>query len=73
LLKLDCEGSEYDIIYNTDAPVLKKVNMMVIEVHEIDGNRNNLKSLNEYLQSLGYKTRSMSVQEGSYYMEALKN
>jgi FkbM family methyltransferase len=73
LLKLDCEGSEYDIIYNTDAPVLKKVNMMVIEVHEIDGNRNNLKSFNEYLQSLGYKTRSMPVQEGSYYMEALKN
>jgi FkbM family methyltransferase len=73
LLKLDCEGSEYDIIYNTNASVLRKINMMVIEVHEIDGNKNNLKSLNEYLQSLGYKTSSMPVQEGSYYMEALKN
>jgi hypothetical protein len=52
---------------------LKKVNMMVIEVHQLDADRNNLKSLNEYLQSLGYKTRSMPVQEGSIYMEALKN
>jgi FkbM family methyltransferase len=73
LLKLDCEGSEYDIIYNTDPVILKKVNMMVIEVHQLDADRNNLKSLNEYLQSLGYKTRSMPVQEGSFYMEALKN
>ena len=73
LLKLDCEGSEYDIIYNTDPVALKKVNMMVIEVHQLDGDRNNLKSLDEYLQSLGYKTRFMPVQEGSYYMEALKN
>ena len=73
LLKLDCEGSEYDIIYNTDAVVLKKVNAMVIEVHQIDEDQNNLNSLNQYLKSLGYNTRSMPVQEGSFYMEALKN
>jgi len=73
LLKLDCEGSEYDIIYNTDSTILKKVNMMVIEVHEIDNKKNNLRSLDQYLLSLGYKTRFMPVQEGSYYMEVSKN
>ena len=73
LLKLDCEGSEYDIIYNTDSTILKKVDMMVIEVHEIDNEKNNLKSLDHYLLSLGYKTRFMPVQEGSYYMEVSKN
>lgn len=73
LLKLDCEGSEYDIIYNTEASVFKKVNMMVIEVHQIDENKNNLQSLDQYLRSLGYETRYIPVQEGSYYMEALKN
>ena len=73
LLKLDCEGSEYDIIYATDATVLKKAQMMVIEVHQIDDARNNLKSLDQYLQSLGYDTHSMPVQEGSYYLEAIKN
>jgi FkbM family methyltransferase len=73
LLKLDCEGSEYDIIYNTDAAVLKKVNMMVVEVHQIDEDKYNLNSLDQYLRSLGYHTRSMPVQEGSYYLEAIKN
>ena len=73
LLKLDCEGSEYDIIYNTNADVLKKVNAMVIEVHQIDGEQNNLNSLNQYIKTLGYNTRSLPVQEGSFYMEALKN
>jgi FkbM family methyltransferase len=73
LLKLDCEGSEYDIIYNTDPAVLKRVNMMVIEVHQIDEDNYNLNSLDQYLRSLGYETRSMPVQEGSYYMEAIKN
>ena len=73
LLKLDCEGSEYDIIYNTDAAILTKVNMMVVEVHQIDEARNNLASLDNYLKSLGYTTRSMPVQEGSFYLEALKN
>ena len=73
LLKLDCEGSEYDIIYNTEPAVLKRVNMMVIEVHQIDEDNYNLNSLDQYLRSLGYRTRSMPVQEGSYYMEAKKN
>ncbi len=73
LLKLDCEGSEYDIIYNTHPSILNRVKMMVVEVHQIDNDRNNLNSLDEYLQSLGYTTRSMPVQEGSFYMEALKN
>jgi hypothetical protein len=47
--------------------------MMVIEVHQIDEEKNNLNSLDEYLRSLGFQTQSMPVQEGSFYMEALKN
>lgn len=73
LLKLDCEGSEYDIIYNTEPFILKKVRMMVIEVHQIDDDRGNLKALNNYLDSIGYTTRFLPVQEGSFYMEATKN
>lgn len=73
LLKLDCEGSEYDIIYGTDEAILKKVQMMVIEVHQIDNAKNNLNSLDQYLRSVGYHTHSMPVQEGSYYLEAIKN
>ena len=72
LLKLDCEGSEYDILYNTDAAILQRVKMMVIEVHQIDEKRNNLKSLTNYLQSIGYTIRTLPVQEGSFYMEAIR-
>jgi hypothetical protein len=72
LLKLDCEGSEYDIIYNTDRAVFLKIGMMVIEVHQIDKEQNNLASLDHYLQSLGYETRTLPVQEGSFYLEAIR-
>ncbi len=72
LLKLDCEGSEYDIIYNTDRAVFLKIGMMVIEVHQIDGEQNNLASLDKYLESLGYETRTLPVQEGSFYLEAIR-
>ncbi len=72
LLKLDCEGSEYDILYNTDLTLLNKIKMMVIEVHQIDNDRHNVISLNNYLQAGGYDTRYFPVQESSYYLEALK-
>lgn len=71
LLKLDCEGSEYDIIYNTEPSILRKVKMMVIEVHQIDNERNNIQALNDYLESIGYTTRHLPVQEGSFYLEAI--
>ncbi|MEK6876381.1 MAG: FkbM family methyltransferase [Nanoarchaeota archaeon] len=34
LVKMDCEGSEYDIILNTPDYVLKKIEAMVIEYHK---------------------------------------
>lgn len=70
ILKLDCEGSEYDIIYNTEKEVFKKVKMMVIEVHEIDAERYNLKALTGYLGALGYRTRSQVITDKSFYLEA---
>ena len=72
LLKLDCEGSEYDIIYNTDPAIFSIIEMMVIEVHQIDKEKNNLASLNNYLASLGYEIRTLPVQEGSFYLEAIR-
>lgn len=34
LLKVDCEGAEYDIILNMDKSTLSRINNMVIEYHE---------------------------------------
>lgn len=72
LLKLDCEGSEYDILYNTQVSVLNKIKIMVIEVHEIDGGKNNLRSLTAFLNSCGYRTRSQPITAESYYLQAIK-
>ncbi len=34
LLKMDCEGAEYDILSNTSVDILKKVKNMIIEYHD---------------------------------------
>jgi FkbM family methyltransferase len=73
LLKLDCEGSEYDIIYNTDPAVFNKIRNMVIEVHDIDDDRNNIKAFNYYLQQHGYKTSYSSVTSTTYFLQAEKS
>jgi FkbM family methyltransferase len=39
LLKIDCEGSEYEILYNTDKDILKKCKHLRGEFHENDGIR----------------------------------
>ncbi|MGZ3916509.1 MAG: FkbM family methyltransferase [Flavisolibacter sp.] len=73
LLKLDCEGSEYDILYNTDPLELQRIRMMVIEVHQLDRERHNVEALDQYLKDIGYTNRILPVQEGSYYLMATKN
>jgi len=50
LLKLDCEGSEYDIIYNCDKSLFAKIDAIAMEIHEIDDD------LVKFLEKLGYKT-----------------
>jgi len=44
LLKVDCEGAEYDIILNLDKDILSKIRNMIIEYHEgvNDYNHNDL-------------------------------
>lgn len=61
LLKLDCEGSEYDIIYNTPPDLLKRARRLAIEVHDIDELSHNLMSLKKYLEELGYEVKSEPI------------
>lgn len=72
LMKLDCEGSEYDILYNTPVTILNRINMIIVEVHEIDDNKNNLDSLTAFLQSCGYKTSSQMINKTNYILEGVK-
>jgi len=54
LLKLDCEGAEYQILYNTPPECLVKINRIVIEYHDYLTN-DNIEKLKEFLQKNGFK------------------
>lgn len=55
LLKMDCEGAEYNIIYNTPAGFFNKVNCISMETHLGKGEKENNNSLARYIEGLGFK------------------
>ncbi|MFP4403805.1 MAG: FkbM family methyltransferase [Candidatus Woesearchaeota archaeon] len=57
ILKVDIEGGEYDLFYNLNKNVLKKVNLILLEWHNLDKDKNNWKELKKYLISKGFKVR----------------
>lgn len=71
LLKMDCEGSEYDIILNTPPDVVRRVQRMLIEVHDIDS-QYNIKTFSQYLGELGYDVNYASINGFCYALEACK-
>lgn len=53
-LKMDCEGTEYEILSSCPDDVLKIIRKMSIEYHNIDNNLNGL-SLKKFLEGKGFK------------------
>lgn len=62
LLKLDCEGSEFDILASASADVMDKVDAMVLEVHE-SGNQT-LERMKDDLDGWGFTTEACLIDEG---------
>ncbi len=54
LLKIDCEGGEYDILSNAPSEVLRRVRNIVFEYHEIDGFKFKLKAVTQRLCTEGF-------------------
>jgi FkbM family methyltransferase len=52
LLKLDCEGAEYNILMNTDREIFKKIKLISLEYHNIMNH--DCYELKEFLESLGF-------------------
>jgi FkbM family methyltransferase len=73
LLKLDCEGSEYEILFKTPEDALRKVERIIMEYHDLN-TKNNHRSLTEFLQSQGYivKTYPNFVHSEIGYLFALR-
>ena len=55
LLKMDCEGAEFDILYNTSKDFLYKIDQMAIEVHTGKNEKENLSSLKDFLIKSDFK------------------
>lgn len=72
LLKLDCEGSEYDIMYHTAPELIRRIHKLVIEVHDLDKDQNNIGAFNQYVQSLGYNTTYLPINSFCYALEAVR-
>jgi len=54
LLKLDCEGAEYEILYRTPAEILKKIKEIRLEYHVLPGKKTNPEDLTDFLLRQGF-------------------
>jgi FkbM family methyltransferase len=59
LLKLDCEGGEYPILFDCPQRYLSRISQIVMEVHGSYEPNYNIESLERYLRERGFKTISL--------------
>lgn len=57
LLKLDCEGSEYEILYNASEEIIDKISMMAIETHQGAGENENTQALADFIKKHNFEIR----------------
>ena len=70
ILKMDCEGAEYTILYNTPKETLLLVTTMLIEVHDLDKENRNATSLEHFLQSNDFIVTTEKFRNDCYLMTA---
>jgi len=59
-LKLDCEGSEYGILYSCSQEDLGRIQNLAIEVHRGTGDQENIESLTRFLVQAGFSCSASS-------------
>jgi len=72
LLKLDCEGSEYPIIYETPRHIWDKIKMVYMEDHPLDKDKRNHESAVKFLESLGFACDSILADNDCYAVLATR-
>lgn len=55
LLKMDCEGAEYEILPGTPPSCLEKIHEIRMEYHDLDSQSRNVSSLKQFLMKSGYR------------------
>ena len=72
LLKLDCEGSEYPIIYETPQHIWDKVKMVFMEDHPLDKGKRNHQAVVDFLKNLGFSCSSLPADNGCFGVLAVR-
>jgi FkbM family methyltransferase len=73
VLKLDCEGAEYDILYAAPKEILKKTKLMLIEVHKIDDADKNIMGIEKFLTANNFRFVSKEFTNGCFYTYAINS
>jgi FkbM family methyltransferase len=73
LVKLDCEGSEFPILYDSPSEVWPLIKCLAVEVHELDNGRRNFIHLSSFVKNKGFKVQSRLDPNGCYYLMAYRN
>jgi len=67
LLKVDCEGAEWEIVRKTDPRIFVRFRVLVAEVHDDPEHRQPASEFRELVENLGYRTvRSDNRVQGLY-------
>jgi len=72
LLKLDCEGAEYPILYNAPDETFQKIKSICIETHQTEEQDHNQSALHQFIKEKGYQTATASDTEKTGYIWAWK-
>lgn len=58
LLKIDCEGAEYEILYHTPPEYLAKIQMIAMETHQGTAPDENQQAMQKFLQNIGFQVKT---------------
>jgi FkbM family methyltransferase len=62
-LKIDCEGGEYDILFNASDAVLNKIETIALEFHDLKDKEKNVYNLLKFLMAKSFNVVSLEFQK----------
>ena len=73
LLKMDCEGAEYDIFYKTPIEYLQRIKIIVLEVHDLNNEDENLSAISKFLTKANFTIKSVPINGFCHAVTAFNN
>lgn len=67
ILKIDCEGAEYGILYSAPKNLFKKIEKITMEFHKMDNNRRNFNGLKKLLEKNGFEVKLVFIRKDDLF------